>query len=159
MRYGKCSSSSGSRLESVGGCTIQKVQQPGRAVRPMRRCLSGFTASRRKPVSKPSSFSRLALPILRWTAMIIGALIGGVLGVFGFAHVISMDSWVSMANCYFAKPHGMQHCYIPFLYVIDFKGAPDFGEAQPTSMPSSITASTAHLLFSHYTPKVHCSTP
>jgi hypothetical protein len=20
----------------------------------------------------------------------------------------------SMANCYFAKPHGMQHCYIPF---------------------------------------------
>jgi len=36
-----------------------------------------------------------------------------------------------MANCYFAKPHGMQHCYIPFLYVIDFKGALDFGEAQP----------------------------
>ena len=27
--------------------------------------------------------------------MIIGALIGGVLGVFGFVHVISMDSWVS----------------------------------------------------------------
>jgi uncharacterized membrane protein len=26
--------------------------------------------------------------------MIIGALIGGVLGVFGFARVISMDSWV-----------------------------------------------------------------
>jgi uncharacterized membrane protein len=45
-------------------------------------------------VSKASSFSRLALPIFRWTAMIIGALIGGVLGVFGFAHVISMDSWV-----------------------------------------------------------------
>jgi hypothetical protein len=45
-------------------------------------------------VSKPGSFSRLALPIFRWTAMIIGALIGGVLGVFGFAHVISMDSWV-----------------------------------------------------------------
>jgi hypothetical protein len=36
----------------------------------------------------------------------------------------------SMANCYFAKPHGMQHCYIPFLYVIDFKGALNFGEAQ-----------------------------
>jgi len=36
-----------------------------------------------------------------------------------------------MANCYFAKLHGMQHCYIPFLYVIDFKGALDFGEAQP----------------------------
>jgi hypothetical protein len=36
---------------------------------------------------------------------------------------------LSMANCYFAKPHGMQHCYIPFLYVIDFKGALDFGEA------------------------------
>jgi hypothetical protein len=35
-----------------------------------------------------------------------------------------------MANCYFAKLHGMQHCYIPFLYVIDFKGALDFGEAQ-----------------------------
>jgi uncharacterized membrane protein len=42
-------------------------------------------------VSKPSSFSRLALPIFRWTAMIIGVLIGGVLGVFGFTHVISMD--------------------------------------------------------------------
>ena len=36
---------------------------------------------------------------------------------------------VSMANCYFAKPHGVQHCYIPFLYVIDFKGALNFGEA------------------------------
>ena len=35
-----------------------------------------------------------------------------------------------MANCYFAKPHGRQHCYIPFLYVIDFKGALNFGEAQ-----------------------------
>ena len=45
-------------------------------------------------MSKPSSFSRLALPIFRGTAMIIGALIGGVLGVFGFVHVISMDSWV-----------------------------------------------------------------
>ena len=33
-----------------------------------------------------------------------------------------------MANCYFAKPHGM-HCYIPFLHVIDFKGALNFGEA------------------------------
>jgi hypothetical protein len=28
-----------------------------------------------------------------------------------------------MANCYFAKPHGMQHCYIPFLYAFDFKSA------------------------------------
>jgi hypothetical protein len=37
---------------------------------------------------------------------------------------------VSMANCYFANPHGTQHCYIPFLYVIDFKGAVNFGEAQ-----------------------------
>jgi hypothetical protein len=37
---------------------------------------------------------------------------------------------VSMANCYFAKPHGMQHCYIPFLYVIDLKRALNFGEAQ-----------------------------
>jgi len=27
--------------------------------------------------------------------MLIGALIGGVLGVFGFVHVVSMDSWVS----------------------------------------------------------------
>jgi hypothetical protein len=36
---------------------------------------------------------------------------------------------LSMANCYFAKPRGMQHCYIPFLYVIDFKGALNFGEA------------------------------
>ena len=27
--------------------------------------------------------------------MVIGALIGGVLGVFGFVHVVSMDSWVS----------------------------------------------------------------
>jgi hypothetical protein len=35
-----------------------------------------------------------------------------------------------MANCYFAKPDGMQHCCIPFLYVIDFKGAVSFGEAQ-----------------------------
>ena len=35
-----------------------------------------------------------------------------------------------MANCYFAKPDGMQHCYIPFLYVIDFKGAFSFDEAQ-----------------------------
>ncbi len=25
----------------------------------------------------------------------------------------------------------MQHCYIPFLYVIDFKGALNFGEVQP----------------------------
>ena len=46
-------------------------------------------------MSKPSAFSRLALPIFRGTAMIIGALIGGVLGVFGFVHVISMDPWVS----------------------------------------------------------------
>jgi hypothetical protein len=36
-----------------------------------------------------------------------------------------------MANCYFAKPHGMQHCYIPFLYVIDCKRALSFAEAQP----------------------------
>jgi hypothetical protein len=36
-----------------------------------------------------------------------------------------------MANCYFAKPNGMQHCYIPFLYVIDFNGALNFGEAVP----------------------------
>ena len=27
-------------------------------------------------------------------------------------HIITVD--VSMANCYFAKPHGVQHCYIPF---------------------------------------------
>jgi hypothetical protein len=25
---------------------------------------------------------------------------------------------VSMANCYFAKPHGMQHCYIPFFILL-----------------------------------------
>jgi hypothetical protein len=37
---------------------------------------------------------------------------------------------LSMANYYFAEPHGMQHCYIPFLYVIDFKGALNFGETQ-----------------------------
>jgi hypothetical protein len=35
-----------------------------------------------------------------------------------------------MANCYFAKPHGMQHCYIPFLYVVDLKRALNFGEVQ-----------------------------
>ena len=34
-----------------------------------------------------------------------------------------------MANCYFAKPDDMPHCYIPFLYVIDFKGALSFDEA------------------------------
>jgi hypothetical protein len=37
---------------------------------------------------------------------------------------------VSMANCYFAKPHSMQHYYIPF-NVIDFKRVSGFGEAQP----------------------------
>jgi hypothetical protein len=37
---------------------------------------------------------------------------------------------VSMANCYFAKPHGVKHCYIPFLMFIDFKRALNFGEAQ-----------------------------
>jgi hypothetical protein len=42
-----------------------------------------------------------------------------------------------MANCYFAKPHGMQHCYIPFLYVIDFKRALGFGEAQVARTSSS----------------------
>ena len=40
-----------------------------------------------------------------------------------------------MANCYFAKPDGMQHCYIPFLYVIDFKGALSFDEAQEAQVP------------------------
>jgi hypothetical protein len=35
-----------------------------------------------------------------------------------------------MTNFYFAKPHGMQHCYIRFLYAIDFKGVLSFGEAQ-----------------------------
>jgi hypothetical protein len=35
-----------------------------------------------------------------------------------------------MANCYFAKPHGMQHCYMPFLYAIDFKSACNCGEAE-----------------------------
>jgi hypothetical protein len=25
---------------------------------------------------------------------------------------------LSMANCYFAKPHGMQHCYIPFFMLL-----------------------------------------
>jgi hypothetical protein len=25
---------------------------------------------------------------------------------------------VSMANCYFAKPQGMQHCYIPFFMLL-----------------------------------------
>jgi Thiazole biosynthesis protein ThiG len=29
--------------------------------------------------------------------------------------LVSLGFQVSMANCYFAKPHGMQHCYIPFL--------------------------------------------
>jgi len=43
-----------------------------------------------------------------------------------------------MANCYFAKPHGMQHCYIPFLYVIDFKGALDFGEAQELDVEKAL---------------------
>jgi hypothetical protein len=42
-----------------------------------------------------------------------------------------------MANYYFAKPHGMQHCYIPFLYVIDFKGALNFGEAQIRDLSSA----------------------
>ena len=44
---------------------------------------------------------------------------------------------MSMANCYFAKPDGMQHCYIPFLYVIDFKGALSFDEAQLIRSPVS----------------------
>jgi hypothetical protein len=25
---------------------------------------------------------------------------------------------LSMANCYFAKPHGMQHCYTPFFMLL-----------------------------------------
>ena len=29
-------------------------------------------------------------------------------------HVESGQNQMSMANCYFDKPHGMQHCYIPF---------------------------------------------
>ena len=37
---------------------------------------------------------------------------------------------VCLANCYFAKPHGMQHCYVRFFYVIDSKRALGFGEAQ-----------------------------
>jgi hypothetical protein len=37
---------------------------------------------------------------------------------------------VSMANCYFAEPHGMKHCYIHFFMLLDFKRALSFGEAQ-----------------------------
>jgi hypothetical protein len=37
---------------------------------------------------------------------------------------------VSMANCYFAEPHGHETLLHPFLYVIDFKRALSFGEAQ-----------------------------
>jgi hypothetical protein len=25
---------------------------------------------------------------------------------------------MSMANCYFAEPHGMKHCYIPFFMLL-----------------------------------------
>ena len=50
-------------------------------------------------MSKPSAFSRLALPIFRWAMMIIAALIGGVLGVFGFAHVISMTPGSIVTLC------------------------------------------------------------
>ena len=35
---------------------------------------------------------------------------------------------VSMANCYFAEPHGMTLLH-PFLYAIDFKRALSFGVA------------------------------
>jgi hypothetical protein len=38
---------------------------------------------------------------------------------------------LSMANCYFAKPHGMQPLLHPFLYVIDSKRALSFGETRP----------------------------
>jgi transposase len=31
---------------------------------------------------------------------------------------IKLSSLVSMANCYFAKPHGMQHCYISFFMLL-----------------------------------------
>jgi hypothetical protein len=44
---------------------------------------------------------------------------------------MNQDPDLSMANCYFAKSHGMPQCYIPFLYVIDFKRALSFGEAVP----------------------------
>jgi hypothetical protein len=36
----------------------------------------------------------------------------------GFNVLVTPDKnirYLSMANCYFAKPHGMQHCYIPSL--------------------------------------------
>jgi DNA-directed RNA polymerase specialized sigma24 family protein len=39
-----------------------------------------------------------------------------------------------MANCYFAKPHGMQHCYIPFFMLLI---SPQF--ARSASMAFRIT--------------------
>ena len=51
------------------------------------------------------------------------------------------------------EPHGIEHCYIPFLYVIDFKGALNFGEAQRTlglawgiKLPRSSQAKTNQLV-------------
>jgi hypothetical protein len=59
-----------------------------------------------------------------------------------------------MANCYFAKPDGMQHFYIPFLYAIDFKGALSFerGTTSGSKPPASDTNSSK---FPPLKPEVH----
>jgi hypothetical protein len=61
-----------------------------------------------------------------------------------------------MANCYFAKPHGMQHCCIPFLYVIDFKSVFNFGKAHLGANPKSPLASAALQLTSNRTKGDQC---
>ena len=57
-------------------------------------------------------------------------------------------SCLSMANCHFVKPHGMQHCYMlhPFLYVIDSKRALSFGEAQVVIVGCSQFSRCCHLV-------------
>jgi macrolide transport system ATP-binding/permease protein len=60
-------------------------------------------------------------PGLALTAVLILAMGMGVsVAIFGFVDAALLqplpyanpNRLVSMANCYFAKPHGMQHCYI-----------------------------------------------
>jgi hypothetical protein len=73
----------------------------------------------------PEQLQRLVAPI----ALYSDSLVAQILAASTFPEqVVEADRWVqahsdlkgdvSMANCYFAKPHGMQHCYIPFFMLL-----------------------------------------